>query len=512
MMTGRSKTDGPASYLSGGKRRRQDARLDDGIWFIGHWWSNGNGVRGRQTSLCPFRYTLCGRLVLQGGRPPRVIGESKANQIFLRLTAPDNLGRIVLAIYSSGPEEAEAAMQRLRTAGANRCQMIIPPEPGTSTPASFFPDYSRCLLPSERLLVIPTSRLPTKDIVECLRQESLPAVFVLPLEWPVGEPWRPPFDSLGENSLVLAVEGLGPEHGECGPFSAKANLLKQVAWVEQTLAQCRSGLTDATRLGHTLTASSAWLLDNTHIFEGHFAEIRANLPKHYTRILPSLLSRPDHLRIYHLAIEIVRDTGCILTQDKLVACLAAFQKTYPLDIAELWAFPLMLRVALLEELARLAVGVGHDQDLREASYFWGNRLAAAGRAPVPALDQFLAELSKQPYASSCHFLAFLGEQLMGDDEALGPVQRWAEERAGEPLAELVRREQHHEASDRVSIANDVTSLRELSRIDFKVVFEAVSPVEAILRGDPSGVHAEQDCRSPPSWPKAASAQPRVPPS
>ena len=419
-------------------------------------------------------------------------GESKANQIFLRLTAPDNLGRIVLAIYSSGPEEAEAAMQRLRTAGANRCQMIIPPEPGTSTPASFFPDYSRCLLPSERLLVIPTSRLPTKDIVECLRQESLPAVFVLPLEWPVGEPWRPPFDSLGENSLVLAVEGLGPEHGECGPFSAKANLLKQVAWVEQTLAQCRSGLTDATRLGHTLTASSAWLLDNTHIFEGHFAEIRANLPKHYTRILPSLLSRPDHLRIYHLAIEIVRHTGCIITQDKLVACLAAFQKTYPLDIAELWAFPLMLRVALLEELARLAVGVGHDQDLREASYFWGNRLAAAGRAPVPALDQFLAELSKQPYASSCHFLAFLGEQLMGDDEALGPVQRWAEERAGEPLAELVRREQHHEASDRVSIANDVTSLRELSRIDFKVVFEAVSLIEAILRGDPSGVHAKQD--------------------
>ncbi|MBY0503752.1 MAG: cyclic beta 1-2 glucan synthetase [Bryobacteraceae bacterium] len=348
------------------------------------------------------------------------------------------------------------------------------------------------MLPSERLLVIPTGRLPTEDIVECLRQESMPALFMLPPTWPPKESWRPPLDALSEDNLVMAVESLGPELSEAGQYTAKPHLLKQVAWVEQTLEECRAGLIDATRLGHTLTASSAWLLDNTHVFESHFAEVRANLPKHYTRILPALLSQPEHLRIYHLAIEIVRHTGCIITEEKLVASLAAFQKSYPLDIAELWAFPLMLRLALLEELARLAVGVGHDQDLREASYFWGNRLVAAGRTSPAALDRFLVELSEQPYASSCHFLAFLGEQLMGDDDALGPVQRWAEERAEETLAELVRREQHHEASDRVSIANDVTSLRELSRIDFKLVFEAVSPVEAILRGDPSGIHAKQD--------------------
>ena len=421
-----------------------------------------------------------------------MIGENTINQIILRQTAPDNLGRIVLAIYSSGPEEAEAAMQRLRTAGANRCQMIRPPEPGKSTPASFLPDYSRFLLPGERLLAIPTGRLPTKDIVECLRQESTPAVFVLPSVWSAVDRRQEPFDPLSEDSLVVAVEALGDEHGQRGRYTAKPELLKRVVCVEQILAQVRSGLIDASRLGHSLTASSAWLIDNTHIFESHFAEVRANLPRHYTRILPELLLRPGELRIYDLAVEIVRHTGCIITQNKLTACLEAYQAKYPLDIAELWAFPLMLRMALLEELARLAIGVGHDQDLREASYLWGNRLVGAGRIDAGTLDQFLAELSKQPYAGDCHFLAFLGEQLMGEDDALGPVQRWAEERAGETLADLVRREQHHEAADRVAIANDVTSLRELSRIDFKVVFEAVSPVEAILRGDPSGTHAAQD--------------------
>ena len=438
--------------------------------------------------MCLIRRAFRRRFALQESRPPSVVGEQKAKTHY-------NSGRIVLAIYGSGPEEAEAALQRLRAAGGNRCQMILPAEPGQA-PAKSLPDYSSFLLPGERLLAIPTGRngrAQTKEIVESLGQEGMmPAVFVLPLEWPVSEPRRLPFESVSEDSLVLAVESLGTGHGERGEFSAKPHLLKRVDGVEQTLGQARRGLIDATRLGHTLTASSAWLLDNTHVFESHFAEVRANLPKHYARILPALLSRPDRLRIYDVAVEIVQRTGCIITQDKLVACLAAYQAAYPLDIAELWAFPLMLRVALLEELALLAVGVGHDQDLREASYFWGNRLVAAGRASASAMDELLAELSKQPYAGDCHFLAFLGEQLMGEDDALGPVQRWAEERAGESLGDLVRREQHHEAADRVSIANDVTSLRELSRIDFKVVFEAVSPIEAILRGDPSGVHARQD--------------------
>jgi len=401
-------------------------------------------------------------------------------------------GRIVLAIYGSGAEEAEVARQRLRAAGADRCQIVQSPEPGSKAAAPYFPDFSRLLLPGERLLLVPTGRLSTKEIVEALRQDGLPAIFALPAIWTKAECFTESFDPLSEDSLVQAVQALGDDHGERGDFTAKPGLLKLTAAIELTLSESRASLVDATRLGHSLTASSAWLLDNTHVFESHFAEVRANLPKHYTRILPALRRRPEEIRIYKLAVEIVRRTACIITQEKLVACLTAYQTRYPLDIAELWAFPLMLRIALLEELGRLAVGVGHDQDLREASYLWGNRLVAAGRVSGPVLDSALAELGKQPYASSCHFLAFLGEQLMGEDDALGPVQRWAEERACESLASLVRREQHHEASDRVSIANDITSLRELSRIDFKQVFEAVSPMEAILSGDPSGVHPQQD--------------------
>ena len=390
----------------------------------------------------------------------------------------------MLAIYGSGSEGAEVALQRLRAAGASRSEIVLPPGPGRlASPAPFFSgsEFGRLLIPGEQLLMVPAEHLSTREIIEILGLDSTPAVYVLPTVWKMG----------GESSPIPA-ESLPASGSNRGSFTAKPSLPVLLTEVADTLAKSRSGLMDSTRLGHSLTASSAWLLDNPHVFESHLAEVRANLPKHYGRILPALLHEPDQLRIYRLAVDTVRETGGILTQEKLVAGLTAYQHTNPLDIAELWAFPLMLRVALLEELAGRAMAVSDDQDLREASYLWGNRLVAAGRLGSTSLEGLLAELAPQPYAGNRHFLAFLGEQLLGDDDALGPVQRWAEARTGESLAELVRGEQHHEAADRISIANGVTSLRELSRIEFKVVFEAASLVESILRTDPSGVHAQQD--------------------
>jgi len=366
-------------------------------------------------------------------------------------------------------------LKRLRAAGASRSEIVLPPGQGQTMPAAPFSnarEYGRLLIPGERLLLVEAEQLSTREIIEILGMDSMPAVFVLPTSWQPGDE-----PATASNNAL---------------FKAKPSLPGLLAEVARTLAKSRSGLMDSTRLGHSLTASSAWLLDNPHVFESHLAEVRANLPKHYERILPALPHQPDQLRIYQLAVDTVRETGGILTQEKLEASLTAYQRSDPLDIAELWAFPLMLRVALLEELARRAMAVSHDQDLREAAYLWGNRLVAAGRLGLSSLADLLMELAPQPYAGNRHFLAFLGEQLLGDDDALGPVQRWAEARTGEPLAELVRDEQHHEAADRVSIANGVTSLRELSRIDFKIVFEAASLVESILRTDPSGFHAQQD--------------------
>jgi Ser/Thr protein kinase RdoA (MazF antagonist) len=65
-------------------------------------------------------------------------------------------------------------------------------------------------------------------------------------------------------------------------------------------------------------------------------------------------SGPIRLRVYRLAAELIDLTGYRPAPESIVSLLDAYQNTDPLTIAELWVFPLMLRLALLERVRRLA--------------------------------------------------------------------------------------------------------------------------------------------------------------
>ena len=107
-------------------------------------------------------------------------------------------------------------------------------------------------------------------------------------------------------------------------------------------------------------------------------------------------------------------------------------------------------------------------------------------------EEMLACLEAEPFALQACFVTSLVERLQDQENALGPVQHWIENRGKVPLTDLLRREHSDEASQRISTANAFGSLRALSRIEFAKIFEAVSLVDAELRRDPSGVYAHSD--------------------
>ena len=59
-------------------------------------------------------------------------------------------------------------------------------------------------------------------------------------------------------------------------------------------------------------------------------------------------------RIYAMALELIRHTDGRLDRAQLVRFMSAYQTVAPLTIGELWAWPSMLKLALIENLRRLA--------------------------------------------------------------------------------------------------------------------------------------------------------------
>ena len=115
-------------------------------------------------------------------------------------------------------------------------------------------------------------------------------------------------------------------------------------------------LADDVRTGQFVGSAADWLLDNFHLIASEISDIRRNLPRTYSRRLPALASR-EHggdARVYAIAVELIRHSDSRLERQQRVQFLHSYQRVAPLTIGELWAWPSMLKLALIENLRRLA--------------------------------------------------------------------------------------------------------------------------------------------------------------
>lgn len=356
--------------------------------------------------------------------------------------------------------------------------------------------YGRFLFPGESLVAVQEIEEHTADAIALWHQISPIALFAIrPGIAPASpaEPGRLPREPVVLADLPACALELAASH-ELAPSTKSRSLLAMVRACEVAIERAREDLAEAARLDYGISHAAEWVLDNTYLIRAHIADIRHNLPDNHHRILPVLTdtSKPIRLRVYHLASELVDLTGYRTTPEGIVSFLDAYQNTAPLTIAELWVFPLMLRLVLLQKVQLLSERTSVRQHQKELADFWANRLLNAAQRSPRDFDEIVTELDREGGGPTAHFIARLGEQLHKEESLLAPIQKWIEARAEQPLADIVRNEHAEEANDLMLISDAIGSLRQLSELQYPKIVEAVSRMEAILRDDPAGIHARSD--------------------
>ncbi len=242
---------------------------------------------------------------------------------------------------------------------------------------------------------------------------------------------------------------------------------------------------DDVRTGQFVVPAADWLLDNFHLVASEITDIRRNLPRTYSRTLPALASREHagHARVYAVAVELVRHSDSRLDHHQLVQFLNSYQRVAPLTIGELWAWPSMLKLALIENLRRLAEELLSGRAARIAAddYVAGAEDASGvGPLPVDTHPAFIVQL--------LHRIREYGLRLsairVAVDEALASRHTTAEE--------TIRGEHQRQGVAQVSVANAVTSLRLCATLDWQEYVESVSLVERVLQRDPAGAYGRMD--------------------
>ncbi|WP_084813680.1 GH36-type glycosyl hydrolase domain-containing protein [Desulfogranum japonicum] len=267
-------------------------------------------------------------------------------------------------------------------------------------------------------------------------------------------------------------------------------LRKSNKWVKAACAD----LAAARRLEQKATLAADWILDNEYILERNARDVLRNLPLRYFRQLPVLASDPYRGMpyIYGLAKDLVSHTELYLDRENILAFIRAYQTDHALTIGELWAVPQMLRIALIESIQNMVIVAMEDLRQRQLADFWANRLFAANQQDANTLFSVLAELSRKEAVPTPYFSIQLAGLLYNDPSALSPVQDWLERVHKKPLHDLTLQEQKRQTREQLSCGNAFTSLRQLTLLDWREMFELLSKVELILCTDPSGTYSMMD--------------------
>lgn len=274
-------------------------------------------------------------------------------------------------------------------------------------------------------------------------------------------------------------------------------LLKRLSDNEHILFNTIKLLQQNIKEKKSISPAAEWLLDNFYLIEEEILIGKRYLPKGYSKGLPKLATgkHKGYPRVYDIAIEIISHSDGHVDINSLSSFVSAYQKVSYLTLGELWAIPIMIRLALLENLSRVAIQIALDRNDSALANEWAHKIIDVTEKNPKDLVLIIADMARSnPPITS----AFVGEfarklQWKGSEFSL-PIS-WLEQHllgTSDTLNSMILSENQKQAANQVSVSNSINSLRFIAKMEWREFVETMSMVEHMLRKDINGIYSKMD--------------------
>ena len=297
------------------------------------------------------------------------------------------------------------------------------------------------------------------------------------------------------NKFSQFARQLASEHisgSSCGScYEMQKEFSRNIKKLRQIYQRYQTSLTHKI----ALPPASEWLVDNMYLINEQIQYIRRNFPKSYCKKLPSLIDGPmrGYKRIYAIILELLEKTDGRCDPEMLKEFLWEYQTVQPLTMGELWAVPIVFRMAIIHRLRGLFETVNQDLlPVKQANIF--KRIAPLLNDLPTTVHQSIRTIEQRMDLTNPTVLVYLAKHIREYVES-NALNRWVEARTAThnlSLIDLIEDEQRRQSQNRVSAGQLISSLRQISRTIWEHSFEELSLVELTLRQDPAGVYPQMD--------------------
>ena len=254
-------------------------------------------------------------------------------------------------------------------------------------------------------------------------------------------------------------------------------------------------LNEHIKLGISIYPAGEWILDNFYIVEEVVRQIQKEMTiKKYTNFVG--IQNGEYVgfaRIYVLATEIVSYTDNKINRENLEKYLQAYQSKKTLNMDEIWNIGIFLQIAIIQNIAEICEKIYNAQMQKykvkniierlvekkaknELKYNDTIEIKSAKYPFIEYMSYSLKKYGKKAYS----YLNILEEEV---------------EKSGITVSEAIQKEHFDSAIRKISMANCITSLKKIQRINFLEIFEKINGVEEILNKDPARVYEKMEYKT-----------------
>ena len=258
-------------------------------------------------------------------------------------------------------------------------------------------------------------------------------------------------------------------------------------------------LNEHIKLGINIHPAGEWILDNFYIIEETVRQIEKEITiKKYTNFVGIQNGKyAGFARIYVLATEIVAYTDNKINGETLEKYLQAYQTKKTLNMEEIWNIGMFLQIAIINNIAEICEKIYSSQIQKYKVRSIIERLVEKKEKNELKYNQITGtKLRDYEFKSMRYpFIEYMSYSLKKyGKKAYGYLNILEEEveKIGTTVPEAIQREHFDTAIRKITMANCITSIKKIQRINFLEIFEKINGVEGILNREPAGIYENMD--------------------
>jgi len=259
-------------------------------------------------------------------------------------------------------------------------------------------------------------------------------------------------------------------------------------------------LNEDIRKKNVIPSASEWLLDNFYIIEEQVKLLRRDINKKNFSRLPMLNDGyfQGNARIFSITLELVAHKDGEINEKVLSDYLKSYQSQSVLFDREIWAIPIVIRLALLECIRCQCEKIKNTKiQWNKADETIEDWLDSRGIEENKLFKQLEQALSLKNNVNPS-FVEHLLYRLRRSGLSYTPIIHYMNDllmKQGKTSENVAQKEHYAQSICTQVMGNCITSLRYFSTMDWEDLFESVSIVDQILNSDPDGTYPKMDLAS-----------------